>query len=452
MRYPIFIRLENSLEAAMRYENSPQMTEYSFEGVQLLPNHPFPYIQRTYAPEGIEIEEWTVLVKDLCGNELADITEYFDIVSVFDDEDTGLPQVEWSLKAVPNDFTYKPIYLEIATGADAFVYSSPFYLTDYRKDWVSRWDYRNDSEETMLSTSLRFYYRQKKSQQEISNYTAVSSGQTFTATTRLAKYQRWNTDVIEAELFEGIKEIFLCREVYSMGLNESLPVRTGLFEAFDTPDLEMDENFAEQEINLIRNGNLTYDPNYIPPTPPDPPVDPPTITLVKVTTEFKGYVTYQFTVANFSPTYLSYQYSPDGVSWSAPQTGDPNSPHNLFVGNTNVSTYYFRIIHESGVTSNVIQMEQPSIVINNITSPQTEFIQIGNNYNIFYTVTGFNPTGNFSFQARTGEDQPWQPLYYNSGNQNPKAVQTPSSGTEFKFFRVIYNPLGLSSEAYEFEF
>lgn len=426
------------------------MTEYSFEGVQLLPNHPFSYIQRTYAKEGIEIEEWAVLAKDLCGNTLEDLTEYFDIVRVFDDEDTGLPQVEWSLKEIPFDFGFRNIYLQIQVGADAFIYSSPFYLTDYRKDWVSRWDYRNDDEETMLSTSLRFYFRQPKSQQEISNYTQVSTGNTFTATSKLTKYERWNTEVIEINFIEKIKEMFLFREVYSMGLNDDYPVRTGLFEAIESPDLEMDENFVEQEINLLRNYTQLYDPNYIPPIPPDPPVDPPAINLRKVTSEFKGYVTYEFGLVNFSPTYLTFQYSPDGVNWSN-NTGDPTSPHNLFIGNTNVTSFYFRIIHESGVTSNVVQMVQPSIVINNITSPQSAFDPQGNSYNIFYTITGFTPTADFVFQGRPNNTQPWSYLNYSSGNQNPKQVFA-STAVEFTEFRIVYNPLGLASNTKTFQF
>lgn len=452
MRYPIFIRLENSLDAAMRYENSPQMTEYSFEGVQLLPNHPFPYIQRTYAKQGIEIEEWTVLVKDLYGNTLEDITDYFDVLRAFDDPDTGLPQVEWEIKKeFPFDFGYQNIYLEIEVGANGFVYSTPFMITDYKSEYVTRWDYRNDDEETMLSSSLRMYFRQRKSQQEISNYPSVATGKTFTYTSKLTKYERWNTDVIEINFIEKIKELFLCRYRYSMGLNDDFPVRTGLFEAFDSPDLEADENFAEAEINLLRDYNITYDPNYIPPTPPDPPVDPPTITLIKVENERKQYLTYTFTTQFFSPTYLTYQYSPDGVVWTS-ATSDPNSPHDVYIGNLNVTGYYFRIVHESGVESNIVQLAVPSIVIDNITSPQSSFNSGGNNYFIYYTLNGFTPYTQLSFQARVNSGQPWQPLYYSVGYQNPKAVQTPSSGTEFIQFRVLYSTLGITSEPFDFEF
>lgn len=457
MGVPIFIRLENSFEKAINYYNSPQMTEYSFEGVQLLPNNPLPYRQRTNASEGIEIEEWTVLVKSLCGKTLEDITDYFDVYNNFNDENTGLPQVDWQILNCPYDFNYQLVYLEINTGADGYIYSTPFYFTNANYEWVSDFYYGNLDAfgETytpkLFGIGLRLYYRQPKSMLEVSNYTSISSGKTFTVSAKKTPFERWNTDWNEIQSFELLKDIFLCKYVYSRTFNDTLPVRTGLYEAFETPDLQMDENSAEQEINLLRDYSLSYDPNYIPPTPPPPPVDPPTINLISASNESKGYITYTFELINFAPTYLIYEFSPDGIDWTG-NTNAPISPYQLFIGNTNMSTYYFRISHASGVVSNVVQMQQPEMVITNITSPQTEFIQIGNNYNIFYDVIGFTPTGNVGVQGRTGDGQPWQNLYYSTGNQNPKVVTTPSSGSEFTQFRVVYYNLGLTSAPYNFEF
>lgn len=429
------------------------MTEYSFEGVHLLPDYEYPYNQRTYAAEGIEMEDIiSVKVCNLCGTEIGDVSIYFNVLETFNDPDTGLPQIIWQLKGATFDAGYQLVYLKIRTGANVFVYSSPFLLTNKNSEYTSYWGYKNKKTDEYLYIGLITYFRQNKSQQEISNYTAVSTGETFTATSRLTKYERWNTGVIDINIIEEYKTLFLCRYLYSLPTNfDGLPVRTNLFEAFDTPDLEADENFAEQEILLLRNYSQTLDPNEIPIVPPPPPVDVPFINLIKVESKDLKNVLYTFTYGFFTPTSLTYQYSLDQVNWFD-STGAIISPHQVGVGNHQVLNYYYRIYHfNTGTQSNIVQLAQPAITIDNITSPQTSFIQVGNNYNIFYTVTGFTPASDFAFEGSVnGSD--WVGLYYSLGFQNPKTVQTPSSAEEFKFFRIKYSPSGLYSNVFNFQF
>lgn len=452
MRLATFIRLEDSFEKAMNYANSPQMTEYSFEGVQLLPNNILPYIQRTYADNGIEIEDYEVRVMSLCQKELAVITPYFEVISNFQDPYTGKPQIDWKLYEVPFDFDYKLVYLEINTGADKYYYSSPFYLTAHSADYTSQWYYGNANNEKLKSIGLRFYFRQPKSLMEISNYTSISSGRTFTTSAKNTPYEKWNTDVNDIYTFQRLQELFLSKYIYSKGLNDSLPVRTGLYEAFEIPDLEMDENSAEQEINLVREYALQYDPNYIPVDPPPPDPDAPLINLISVTNNFKGGVTYVFELINFSPTYLLYEWSFDGETWTS-SAGDVISPTDVNVGMTDMYNFQYRITHLSGVTSNIVSLPVPSIVIDNITSPQTSFNTIGNNYYVFFTLNSFDADpASLSFVASPTEFGSYVPLYYSSGITSPKAVQTPSSGLEFKWFKILYNPLGIESEPYNFEY
>lgn len=447
MRQPVFIKLENSLEEAMTYRNSPQMEFYNFAGVHLQPQSPFPYIQRTYAEGGIELEDYIVWVCDMCGNRLYDISDYFGIVRNFDDPDTGTPQLEWSLTYVDFDAGYQLVYLEIEQGANDKKYTSPFYLTSEGIEYTARVDYRNaELNATMLSTGLNIWFKQDEELMEQSTYDAVVTGRRTAVTTKLVEYEVWQTGIIDITFFRRIKQMFRNKYVY-VDLE-----RTVVFEPFESPRLEGKENFAEQELLLCRDNSDKYNPLYTPPIPPDPPVDAPFITLIQVNSLDLKNVSYVFTYGFFEPTYLQYQYSLDGITWTT-STGGITSPWQpVQVANNQGLNYYYRIYHEGTDTeSNVVQLPPKTIVIDNITSPQSSFIQIGNTYYISYTINGFTPTSDLSFEASV-DGVNWQPMYYAGGYQNPKTVQTPSSGIQFTKFRIRYNPFGITSNVFNFSF
>lgn len=52
---------------------------YDFTAVQLLPSNTLAYVQVTETPEGINLEDWTVNVVDLCSGEKVVITNYFAV-------------------------------------------------------------------------------------------------------------------------------------------------------------------------------------------------------------------------------------------------------------------------------------------------------------------------------------------------------------------------------------
>lgn len=445
MQQPVFIRLENTLEAAMNYRNSPQMVHYYFGGVQLLPNQEYPYTQITYTEGGIEIETYTVYVCDMCGNRLEDITDSFSIVRNFDDPVTGTPQLEWSLTNLPKDFMYQLVYLEIQQGINDFKYSSPFYLTEYESEFVSAVHYWNEENETVYSTGLQLWFKQVDDLQEVSTYDRVTDGNRTTVNTKLVPFEVWQTSIIEIENFRRIKQLFKNKNVYIDF------VKTGLFEAFETPRLVGKENFAEKEILFTREDGNVYDPFYVPPTPPDPPVDVPFINLIDVVSTSLKRVNYFFEFGFFDPSYFTYQYSLDGVNWTDSTQGI-NSPTEVVVINNPTIAYFYRIYYPPlDLYSNVVQLTAPSITITNITSPQSSFNSGGNTYQIAYTINNFNPDSDLKFDAHTGDGN-WQELFSPAGNQNPKSVQTPSSGNEFKFFRIRYTPYNVTSNTFNFSF
>lgn len=457
MQIPTFIRLENSFERAMYYRDSPDTQFFSFNGIHLATNNPFPYIQATNTVGGIEIDTYVVKVKSVCSQEeLGDISDYFYVVDSYVDPVTGYSQFDWKIaEDCPFDFGQQLVYLEIETGIFSFIYSSPFIMTADNAEFSSQWFYTNDMDGTVYSIGLGIWYRQDMDEEELENYTPVSTGKMFNVTSRLTPFEIWQTNIIDTKLFRLFKQIFLLKYRFSFAVHDGgYPVSTGLKSAFETPKVVGKENFGEAEIELLRDYDDIYDP-FAPPIPP-PPIPVPQIVLNEVLSINKGFVNFYFDIIDFAPEELTYQYSLDQISWTSSTQGI-ESPQEVYANDNHLNGYYYRIIHfDTGIESNIVQQPVPEIEITNITSPETEFDTNGNHYSIFFTKTFTNVVG-FSVDVSTDGDN-WVVAGIIGGNLiSPISIQTLSSSLEFKYFRVKYNfstqfPFVVTSNEYFREF
>lgn len=452
MQLPTFIKLENTLDKAMFYKNSPQYKNYYFGGIHLLPDNIYPYKQRTYANDGIELEAtFVVNLMTICGTVITDITDWFNVTREFQDPDTGLPQIEWELLTVPYDAGFRLVYLEITQGANDKIYSSPFYFTKDNSDYTSQWFYRNKINEDMMSIGLQLYFMQEDDDMEVQSYNPVSSGVPFNAGVTIYPFEIWNSGVIDLNLYRTIKSLFEQRYLYSFDSNSELPIKTGLKEGFETPKREADENFGEQELSLNRNYGVTYDPLYIPTPVPPPPPDPPTINLNSIIELDAVRVQYTFTYSNFSPDYLTYQWSLDGVTWNNGYVLGIESPMIVEIYDHQENDFYYSIYHQgTGTRSNILRLNTNEIVILNITSDDTEFKGEGNLYNIFFTL-GFETSEPLVYEASINNSD-WVTITFVDGSNNvsPKQFITPDSSFEFTYFRIRYLPLGIVSNTFNY--
>jgi len=427
-----FIRIEHTIEEAKYYRYSPiENTDMQYiDGIQLLPNNPLPYIQRTNNKDGIELEDFVVYVVDLCGNELAEITDSFDIVTVFQDAN-GKPQVEWSLKNVPYDAGGDLILLKIVQGANDIMYTSYFRLTDQDSQYTTRWDYKHDANDTMLSTQLKVWYRQSKSTFNSQYYNNIVDGGIITANKRLSKYERWFTSIVDKDFFELFKEMFVSRYIYANSM------RVDMNEDIETPDIDDIENYFETEFNIWVNKKDTYDPLYVPVVPPDPIPSTQVIVLDSVSSDNNTQVEYNFHFENFAPSYVSLQYSTSPTTgWTGTNTGSPTSPRINTVPNHRTESLYYRVYHEGlDIASNVLQLPVPAILITGITATPNYFSQSGNAYTLTYNIIGYTVSGFLSFEG-SKDNVVWRKMNYTDGNENPKTINTPFSQTQFRFFRI----------------
>lgn len=443
-----FIKIKHSLNEALAYNASGQEdpSTYEFGGVQLLPNNEYPYIQRTHDPAGIEIEDWQVWVCDTCGNELQVITDYFDVTRVFQDLN-GKPQIEWSLLDVPFDFAYNLVLLKIQQGFNEFFYTTPFYLTNDGYKMTDRVDYQQDENETMLSCQLQIYYRQPNSAFTLASYNQISNGKRVAQNIQNTEFENWKTQNLDKEFMREFRNLFLSRILY-IGFQ-----RAALYDSFDFPEIEFDQNFVEASFSITRDASQTYDPNYIAPTPPTPPITDKEIVLVEALSVDNNMVALGFYFVNFSPSYLIAQYSDDNVTWSPGVLISPTAPQSIYVPNNITTEYYYRV-YNGDVISNSVQILPAEITITNIDAEPGVYIRSGNNYIIEYTVQGYTPSVYFVFEgSRNGTT--WINMLYEQGNENPKTVKAPSGSLlspPFQYFRIRDTARGLVSNIYEHEF
>lgn len=450
MALPIFIRLENTIDAAMSYNAGAQMQYFFFGGVQLLPNQTTPYLQTTNSADGISITDYTVQVMSTCGDILADITESFEVVDYFTD-DNGNNQTIWSLTNINFDAGYRLVYLRITTGSEAYIYSNPFYLTAFNSEYTSLWHYKQKEADTMMCIGLNLYYFCQSDKQSLTNYMQVGSGQNYNYSSTVEYLEVWRSQVIDANLFRLVKQLFTCKHRY---LNYAF---VNLSEAFDTPRPEQSENFAETELLLSRDTGNKYDPFYVAPLPPTPEPTDKQIMLTAVASIDNNTVKYTFNVLGFTPTYLIYQYSIDGETWIS-ATSSPNSPRNIPVPNNTVNNYYYRIWHQGeNIYSIILQLPAANIVINNITSPNTSW-KPGNviSYDVDFTINNFTAAAGtliifeFSVDNVTFGDIS-QTLVTSITGENVLRFTPPASFQQFVYFRIIYSTLGIFSNTRNFE-
>jgi hypothetical protein len=440
MEQPTFIRLENTLADALYYKGSPIYKQLYFGGVQLLTNSDNPYVQRTYVKGGIDIPTWEIKVKDLCGNTVGDVTTLFEILNTFIDAN-GYSQLYWRLQPNTEDYGYQLVYLEIHTAADTFAYSSPFYWTEHESDRTVRVDYRMNDTDIMLSTQLQMFFKQDGDEHTLSNYTSVSTGKLINVTSQLMEFEYWQTAPIRIDLFRLIKKIFLNKERY---FDYKF---TSLKEAFDTPELTADENYAEQEILLAIDYDRIYDPEAESPTPPPPPVYE--IVLESVNwIPIVEQVSYYFTlVGGFNANFLVLEVSEDNINFDLyNSTVSPAiSPKTNLVPDAGFNDYWYRISYPVlGLVSNTVQLSERGLNIvsaNRISSTEFDIEWQPENYVP-------EPDNELSFEF-SSDSVKWARGLYDAGNVSPKRIATYVMTPEAKFFRIYDEENNIMSNTFE---
>lgn len=251
MNKPV-INVFRTTSEAFFFKNSQQNRFYCFTGVQLLPNNPLPYVQITDTKNGINLEDWTVNVVNLCSEEKTDITDYFFVDSLTNSQN-GNPQLYWSLANVPFDFGYELVYLEITQTLGETFYTTPFLLTATDSEKTSQFHYRAKKTQPYQSIGMQSWFRQIIRNEELTQYYEASTRNTVTQAVKVNKLEKHFTELMSLDMLNHLSDILISPYLY---LNS---VRIALFEAPKFPEVANQENFGKIDFLVSPNPNDIYE-------------------------------------------------------------------------------------------------------------------------------------------------------------------------------------------------
>jgi len=247
------INLYRTTDEAFYFKNSQFNNFYMFGGVQLLPNNPISYIQVTNTPDGINLEDWTVFAKSLCGTKSIDITSSF-MVTGLTNSDNGDPQIIWSLTNINADFDSDLVYLEINQSFGETFYSTPFSLTDYQNEKTTQFHYKYNRSDAYQSISFKSWFRQEDEKTELTTYYETSTQNTVVQAVKVNELELYRTETMNLNDLKNLS--LLLRSPY-LYVNS---IRSYLFETIAFPKIKAQENYASFDFILSFNQNDKYAP------------------------------------------------------------------------------------------------------------------------------------------------------------------------------------------------
>jgi hypothetical protein len=245
------INLYKTKEEAFYFKNSWMNQFFDFSAVQLLPNNKLAYVQITDTPDGINLEDWTVKVVDLCKGTKKDITKYFSVEGLTN-ASNGTPQLFWSLKNVPFECGYNLQYLEITQAIGETFYSTPFLLTNDESEKTAQLHYKEKRTDTYQSIGFKMWYRTTDKKTELTTYYETSTRNTVTQAIKTNKIDIYKTEQVSIDSLIQLSDILESPYLY---VNS---IRASLFQALDIPKPTARENYGRMEVQLSLNRNDIY--------------------------------------------------------------------------------------------------------------------------------------------------------------------------------------------------
>ena len=246
-----FINLFRTTDEAFYFKNSQINTQYIFKGVQLLPNNSAKYIQVTQTINGINLEDWTINVVDLCKGTKTNITDYFFVDSLTNDLD-GSPQLYWSLTNVPFDFGYRLVYLEITQTSGETFYSNPFLLTDIESEKTSQFHYKQSKDSIYQSISIQAWYLDSDKKTELTTYYEVSTRNTVSQAIQTSNLDLYRTELMPKNQLLNLTYLLESPVLY---INY---IRGNLYKAIELTEKIAQENFASIDFQISPNINDNF--------------------------------------------------------------------------------------------------------------------------------------------------------------------------------------------------
>lgn len=342
-----FIRFFPSLDEALSIRTSPDVKYYTTNGINILPFDLIKTRQMTDHKDGVSVEDWFAYIVNLRTGVETDITANFVIEEVLSDEN-GKPQILWSVSNLPK-FGSNLVYLKIQQAIGQDFYSNVFTIDDVIENHAHI-HYKNNLSDKMLSIGILTWFVEDLKQTELKNYYETSTKSTVTLTIKSQKFEKWITDIINRDLAIKISDLFEYKFVYLDN------VRANLFEAIEIPEIESMSVTKRYKLKINFSKDDVFDPFAVEELIQVIPV----INLISVNTN-GSIAIFDFTFSNFSPSFLTFDYSQNQTTWVSENSGFTSTQSISF---SNIGIWYFRVRHPLAI-SNVIELNIDSVLVAN---------------------------------------------------------------------------------------
>jgi hypothetical protein len=238
------INLYTTKTQALYFKDSQRNSFYDFGGIQLLPNYGNDYIEKfNYSSTSFtSVGAYKVSDDSLKSNMITNVSLYTSPLSIKYLFLSNLPELG-------NDL----IYLKLVDNFSNTYYSNPFYITsldEYRTTYIEYYDNYNEYStegSPAQSTQLKFWFRQKSRQSELTTYYESSTKNTVTQAIKTH-----NLEMYESE-FMSIEDLIMTAEILEKPYLFIDGKRCSLFEAVKIPELTQQENFGKIKFTLAPN-------------------------------------------------------------------------------------------------------------------------------------------------------------------------------------------------------
>lgn len=253
-----FIRLSDSLAKSQDLGDSPTVTHYSLETIQLLPNRA--YLQITNVEGGISLDsDCEVFVIDCSGNVLADITDNVFIEEFTDNNGNNQCSIEYVNLGV--DFYRQTVQIKFdMLSSDAVYFSNPLNITAYQSNQTVFFKYKNDDDfygigytnaNKWQSISLRMYFDIPIDETETENYFQISTNNTVSTRALVKLFERYQIEKTSRFVFDRLN-ILLKHELIYLD-----SVRVTNKPVVASEDRLGDSNYFETNFNVAKDYNDT---------------------------------------------------------------------------------------------------------------------------------------------------------------------------------------------------
>jgi hypothetical protein len=253
-----FLRLKDSIESARDMRDSPVVTHYFYNPIQLLPNKS--YLQITNYNGGISLDnDCEVFVVDCNDNVLADITDNVFIEEFTDANGNNQCKIEYINLGV--DFYRETVLIKFSLlNTNATWWTNPINITSFESEKTIYFKYRNYDDfmgigytnaNAWQSISLSLYFDIPLDETESEDYFQISKNKTISARALQKVFEQYRIDRINRFTFDRLNVLLKHNLIY---LDD---VRVTNKPTVTSAERQGDSNFFETDLIVAKNYNDT---------------------------------------------------------------------------------------------------------------------------------------------------------------------------------------------------